>query len=68
VPPQVDVLATQLDSSASDGVTLSPVANFVAPVFMLDDNMSTSYASQAGLFTGEPGGPSLMHLRIIIRR
>jgi hypothetical protein len=31
-------------------------------VFALD-NMESSFASQAGLFTGEPGGPSLMHLR-----
>jgi hypothetical protein len=26
------------------------------------DNMESSLAFQAGLFTGEPGGPSLMHL------
>jgi hypothetical protein len=42
-----------------------PSHPFIRPgfsVFALD-NMESSLASQAGLFTGEPGGPSLTHLR-----
>jgi hypothetical protein len=47
---------------ADSGVISQPLIVSGFSVFALD-SMESSLASQAGLFTGEPGGPSLMHLR-----
>ena len=52
-----------LDTRTTDGgVTSQPLVIPGFSVFALD-NMESSLASQAGLFTSEPTGPSLMHLR-----
>jgi hypothetical protein len=47
---------------ADSGVVSQPLNISGFFVFALD-HMDSSLAAQAGLFTGEPGGPSLMHLR-----
>jgi hypothetical protein len=46
---------------ADSGVVSQPLIISGSSMFALD-NMESSLAFQAGLFTGEPGGPSLMHL------
>jgi hypothetical protein len=75
-PPQINIFGTgsaagpfghqtlnQSDTGIADsGVISQPLIISGFSVFVLN-SMESSLASQAGLFTGEPGGPSLMHLR-----